>query len=71
MLNSIEDIVLVLVDQIKGNPETLSLDDISSLQGLDELLDGFDIMSLVGFNEQTINKKIAELQSSGKIVHTL
>ncbi len=70
-MDSIEDVVLVLVDQVKENSETLSLDDISSLQGLDELLDGFDIMSLVDFNEETINKKIAELQSAGKIVHTL
>lgn len=72
MLNSIEDIVLVLIDEIKENPESLDLlEEIKQLKGFDSLIDGFDIMSLADFDKETADKKIQELQTAGKIVHTL
>ncbi len=72
LLNSVEDIVLILVDKIKEDSESLPLvEDIKNIQGLEDLFEGFDIMSLVDFNDESIDLKIKDLQDSGKVVHTM
>lgn len=72
LLNPVEDIVLILVDQIKDNSESLpSLEDIKNVQEMEDIIGGFDMMSLVNFDDESINRKIKEMQEVGKIVHTI
>ncbi len=72
LLNSVEDIVLVLVDKIKEDSDSLPLvEDIKNIQGLEDLFEGFDIMSLVDFNDESVDLKIKELQDAGKVVHSM
>jgi hypothetical protein len=59
LLNSVEEIVLILVDQIKDNRESLpSVEDLKNIQGLEELVGGFEIMSFINLNEESIDSKI-------------
>lgn len=58
LLNSVEEIVLILVDQIKDSESLPSIDDLKNIQGLEELVEGFDIMSLINFNDESIDSKI-------------
>lgn len=63
---------MVLVDEIKENPESLDLlEEIKQMKGFDNLIDGFDVMSLADLDKETTEKKIKELQAAGNIVHTL
>ena len=38
---------------------------------MDDVIGGFDMMSLVNFDEKIVNQKIKEMQEAGKIVHIL
>jgi hypothetical protein len=53
---------LVLIDEIKENPESLDLlEEIKQMKGFDNLVDGFDVISLADFDKETTEKKIKEL----------
>ena len=59
LLNSVEEIVLILVNQIKDNRESLpSVEDLKNIQGLKELVGGFEIMSFINLNKESIDSKI-------------
>lgn len=51
-----------MIDEIKENPESLDLlEEIKQMKGFDNLVDGFDVISLADLDKETTEKKIKEL----------